>query len=60
LECIRFARQVGYEKITLWTNEELIAARQIYENEGFQVVSKEPHAMFGRSMVGETWELKLA
>ncbi len=59
-ECIRFARQVGYEKITLWTNEELIAARQIYENEGFQVVSKEPHAMFGRSMVGETWELKLA
>jgi DNA-binding MarR family transcriptional regulator/N-acetylglutamate synthase-like GNAT family acetyltransferase len=58
-ECIRFARQVGYEKITLWTNEELIAARRIYQAEGFTVVSKEPHSMFGRNMVGETWELEL-
>jgi DNA-binding MarR family transcriptional regulator/GNAT superfamily N-acetyltransferase len=58
-ECIRFARQAGYRKITLWTQSILLAARKIYERNGFRLVSKEPHQTIGRHLIGETWELKL-
>lgn len=57
--CIRFARRAGYRKIMLWTQSHLAAARRIYENEGFRVVSREPHRSFGKRLVAEVWELKL-
>ena len=58
-ECIAFARQCGYRKITLWTQSILVAARKIYQDAGFVLVATEPHRSFGQSLVGETWELKL-
>jgi DNA-binding MarR family transcriptional regulator/GNAT superfamily N-acetyltransferase len=58
-ECIRFARQAGYQKMTLWTQSILHAARGIYKNAGFQVVQEEKHHSFGKDLTAETWELNL-
>lgn len=58
-ECVRFARQRGYRKITLWTNDVLLAARHIYQQAGFSLVHKEDHHSFGHDLVGENWELDL-
>jgi DNA-binding MarR family transcriptional regulator/ribosomal protein S18 acetylase RimI-like enzyme len=58
-ECVRFARQAGYRKITLWTQSILDAARAIYRKAGFHLVKRERHRSFGQKLVGETWELTL-
>lgn len=59
-ECLRFARRVGYRKVTLWTNSILDAARHIYEQAGFVKVETGPvEHVFGQDLVFETWELSL-
>jgi DNA-binding MarR family transcriptional regulator/GNAT superfamily N-acetyltransferase len=58
-ECERFARQVGYRRIRLWTNSLLLAARGIYQRTGYRLLASEPHHSFGHDLVGETWELAL-
>jgi DNA-binding MarR family transcriptional regulator/GNAT superfamily N-acetyltransferase len=58
-EALRFAARAGYRKITLWTNDILVAARRVYEATGFRLVASEPHTSFGKALVGETWEKDL-
>ncbi|NVJ69743.1 MAG: bifunctional helix-turn-helix transcriptional regulator/GNAT family N-acetyltransferase [Alphaproteobacteria bacterium] len=58
-ECIRFARQAGYETVDLWTNAALKAAGHIYQSAGFKLVSEDTHSDFGPPQVGQNWRLKL-
>ena len=58
-ECIRFSREAGYRKITLWTHAVLKAAREIYQQAGFQIVEQWVHDDFGKPEPAETWELTL-
>lgn len=58
-ECVRFSQRVGYEKITLWTQANLLAARHLYRAAGFTCVAAEPHHRFGKDLIAETWELVL-
>jgi DNA-binding MarR family transcriptional regulator/GNAT superfamily N-acetyltransferase len=58
-ECVRFSRAVGYQRIALWTQSNLLAARHLYKAAGFTCVAQEPHHSFGKDLVAETWELAL-
>lgn len=58
-ECIATARRIGYKKLTLWTNDNLHAARRIYQRAGFVLVREEKHHSFSHDLVGQFWELKL-
>ncbi|MBK7404363.1 MAG: GNAT family N-acetyltransferase [Phycisphaerales bacterium] len=57
--CIDFARGAGYEKVVLWTNSALAAARGLYIAMGFIRVGGEIGEDFGAATASETWELAL-
>jgi DNA-binding MarR family transcriptional regulator/GNAT superfamily N-acetyltransferase len=58
-ECLRFAKRAGYRRMTLWTNDVLVAARRIYERAAFRCDRREPHHSFGHDLVGEYWSRDL-
>ncbi len=59
VRCVDAARDKGYQRLELWTNSVLVAARRIYEAAGFELVESTPHRSFGHDLVGQTWALTL-
>ncbi len=58
-ECIRFSRERGYRRVTLWTHKELTAARAIYKKFGFLKTGEESHDDWGGKATSEFWDLDL-
>ncbi len=58
-ECIHFARECGYRRMTLWTHSVLTAARHVYAQAGFHLTSSEPRRSFGQDVVSEHWDMTL-
>jgi GNAT superfamily N-acetyltransferase len=57
--CTAFARDAGYARVRLWTNDVLAAARRIYLAAGFRLVARQEHRSFGVALTGEDYELDL-
>ena len=57
---IAFSKDKGYARMTLWTNDILVAARAIYQKRGFALTHEQPHRSFGQDLVSQTWELALS
>jgi GNAT superfamily N-acetyltransferase len=57
--CVAFARDAGYRRVRLWTNDTLLAARRVYLSRGFALTAEEPHHSFGAELVGQVYELEL-
>lgn len=57
--CIEFATDKQYQTLTLWTNDILISARQIYQQFGFVLTDEAPHHSFGHDLIGQHWQLTL-
>ncbi|MBM3568452.1 MAG: MarR family transcriptional regulator [Alphaproteobacteria bacterium] len=58
-EAIAFARKSGYRRLTLWTNDVLDSARRIYQAAGFVLGRQERYRGFGKTLVGQFWDLRL-
>jgi GNAT superfamily N-acetyltransferase len=57
--CMTFARDAGYKRMVLWTNDVLLPARALYQQFGFTMTEAKPYRGFGHDLVGETWERDL-
>ncbi len=59
-QCLQFAEQAGYARMTLWTQSILEDAIRLYQRAGFALDAQERHHSFGRDLVGQTWARALS
>lgn len=58
-ECLRHARAEGCERITLWTRDNLVSARRIYQAAGFELESEEKGMENGVEVNEQVWSRDL-
>lgn len=58
-ECIKFARQKGYKRLTLWTHSVQESAGKIYVAQGFEMINETEMDVFGQTLKRQNWEIKL-
>jgi GNAT superfamily N-acetyltransferase len=56
---LQHAHTAGFQRVRLWTNHPLVAARRIYEDAGFVLIAEQQHQSFGVQLTGQTYELDL-
>jgi ribosomal protein S18 acetylase RimI-like enzyme len=56
--CVAFARQAGYARVQLSTDDPVIAAR-LYRSRGFTFVEEKPHYKYGADLTDYFYELNL-
>ncbi|MFC5832453.1 bifunctional helix-turn-helix transcriptional regulator/GNAT family N-acetyltransferase [Nonomuraea insulae] len=59
-ECLRHARAEGCKRITLWTRDNLVSARRIYQAAGFELESEEKGMENGVEVNEQVWSLDLS
>lgn len=57
--CVAFARDRGYARLVLWTNDPLDSARRIYLAAGFTLTGQQDHHSFGVDLTGQHYALDL-
>ncbi len=55
-----FFRECGYTSSYLWTSAELHGAAALYRSYGFALVEEKPSTAFGKPVIEQRYELKLA
>ncbi|MCX2829580.1 hypothetical protein COM13_26875 [Bacillus pseudomycoides] len=58
-KAIHFCQQTNYKTIILWTNNDLKAARHIYENNGFRLIKTRKQTLSNQELLEELWELSI-
>lgn len=57
--CIDHARAVGFQRMVLWTQDDLTAACNLYARQGFEITAEEKVHEFGQDMTRQYWQLQL-
>jgi len=58
-KALMFCREHGFETVFLWTTSELSAARRIYMRFGFRKIEEKTHAIWGKEVTEERYDLHL-
>lgn len=58
-QCIKFARQKGYKRLTLWTHSVQETAGRIYQKQGFEMTNETEMDVFGQVLKRQNWQIEL-